>query len=58
MPLLYRNQTIDLFCKSLNWFLYDRELHHEGGKSMKLNIQFSYSVDLAFYFKLSFRSFP
>ena len=25
----YRNQSIDLLCKSMNWFLYDRGLHLE-----------------------------
>ena len=28
-PLSYRNQSIDLFCKSMDWFLYDRDLSHE-----------------------------
>ena len=27
--LSYRNQSIDLLCKSMGWFLYDRDLHHE-----------------------------
>ena len=27
--LSYRNQSIDLHCKSLNWFLYDRDLGHK-----------------------------
>ena len=27
--LSYRNQSIDLLCKSMNWFLYDRDLRHE-----------------------------
>ena len=26
MPLSYRNQSIDLPCKSMDWFSYDREL--------------------------------
>ena len=26
MSLSYRNQSIDLFCKSMDWFLYDRDL--------------------------------
>ena len=30
MFLLYRNQFIDLLCKSMDWFLYDRDLRHEG----------------------------
>ena len=25
----YRNQTTDLLCKSMDWFLYDRDLGHE-----------------------------
>ena len=28
-PLSYRNQYIDLLCKSMDWFLYDRDLRHE-----------------------------
>ena len=28
-PLSYRNQSIDLLCKSMDWFLYDNGLHHE-----------------------------
>ena len=27
--LSYRNQSIDLLCKSIDWFLYDRGLRHE-----------------------------
>ena len=27
--LSYRNQSIDLLCKSVDWFLYDNDLHHE-----------------------------
>ena len=27
--LSYRNQTIDLLCKLMDWFLYDRDLCHE-----------------------------
>ena len=30
--LSYRNQSTDLLCKSMDWFLYDRELHHERVK--------------------------
>ena len=30
--LLYRNQSIDLLCKLRDWFLYDRDYHHERGK--------------------------
>ena len=28
-PLSYRNQSTELFCKSLNWFLHNRDFHHE-----------------------------
>ena len=30
--LSYRNQSIDLLYKSINWFLYDRDLRHERVK--------------------------
>ena len=36
--LSYRNQSIGLFCKSINWFLYYRDLRHEGVK-LKLSIK-------------------
>ena len=32
-PLSYRNQSIDLLCKSMDWFLYDNGLHHERVKT-------------------------
>ena len=28
--LLYRSQPIDLLCKSMDWFLYHKDLRHEG----------------------------
>ena len=31
-PLSYRNQSIDLLCKSMNWFLYDNGPSHERVK--------------------------
>ena len=31
-PLSYRNQSIDLLCKSVDWFLYDNGLRHERVK--------------------------
>ena len=30
--LPYRNQSIDLRRKSIDWFLYDRDLRHESVK--------------------------
>ena len=35
--LSYRNQSIDLFCKSMYWFLY-RDLRHERFKTLFINI--------------------
>ena len=43
VPVIYRNQSIDLQSKSVHWFLYDRDLHHERVKAL---IQ-SYNVALA-----------
>ena len=31
-PLSYRNQSIDLLCKSVDWFLYDNSLRQERVK--------------------------
>ena len=28
VPII-KNQSIDLLLKSVDWFLYDRELHHQ-----------------------------
>ena len=33
--LSYRNQSIDLLCKSMDWFLYNRDLHHERVKNLQ-----------------------
>ena len=33
--LSYRNQTIDLLCKSMDWFLHNRDLSHERVKVFK-----------------------
>ena len=32
--LPYRNQSIDLLCKSMDWFLYDKGLPHERVKTL------------------------
>ena len=32
--LSYRNQFTDLLCKSMDWFLYDRDLHRERVKTL------------------------
>ena len=31
--LSYRSQSTDLFCKSMDWFLYNRDLRHERFKT-------------------------
>ena len=35
--LSYRNQSIDFQSKSMNWFLYDRDLCHERVKRLHFN---------------------
>ena len=34
--LSYRNQAIDLLCKSVDWLLYDRDLRHNRVKCLNL----------------------
>ena len=34
VALSYRNQSIDLPSKSMNWFLYDNGVRHERVKTM------------------------
>ena len=33
----YRNQSLDFLCKSMDWFLYDRDLRHKKVKMEKWN---------------------
>ena len=33
--LSYINPSIDLFCKSMEWILYDRDFRHEKVKSVQ-----------------------
>ena len=35
-PMSYRNQSIDLLRKSMDWFLYDIDLHHERVNNAKV----------------------
>ena len=37
-PISYRNQYIDLLCKSMGWFLYDIGLERERVKLSNTNI--------------------
>ena len=32
--LSYRNQSIDLLYKSMDWFLYDKDIRHESVKGI------------------------
>ena len=43
-PLSYRNQSINLLCKSMDWFLYDNVLRHERVKECSSN-----SVQVVFF---------
>ena len=47
-PISYRNQSIDLQSKSVDWFLYDRDLRH---KRVKRNSYLSLPVKLSFFVK-------
>ena len=37
-PLYYKNQSIDLQSKSMDWFLYDNDLRHEGLKTFATQV--------------------
>ena len=39
MPLSYRNQSIDFHSKSVNWFLFKRDIGRERVKGFKKKIQ-------------------
>ena len=36
--LSYRNQSIDLQSKAVDWFLYDRDLRHERVRERNLDV--------------------
>ena len=40
-PLSYRNQSIDLLGKSMDWFLYDNDFRHE-----KVSLESEIVIDL------------
>ena len=40
-PILYRNQSIDLQSKSVDWFLYDISLHRERVKGLNQTLETS-----------------
>ena len=39
MPSSYRNQSIDLQSKSMDWFLYDNGLRHERVKEALIKVR-------------------
>ena len=48
--LSYRNQSIDLPSKSMDWFLYDNELRHENVNVIKYYCTFYSFINLTFLF--------
>ena len=48
MSLSCRNQSIDLQCKSMGWFLYDRDLRHEKFKRYR-DIYFIWKLRYCFW---------
>ena len=45
MSLSYKNQSIDLLCKLMNWFLYDKDLRHKRVNT----IQFRWYTEILRY---------
>ena len=46
MSLSYRNQSIDLSCKSIDWFLYDRDIDRKVLKRDGAYILVKFSQEL------------
>ena len=49
-PLSHRNQSIDLLCKSMDWFLYDRNLRHERANTPLSSICFVAQFSLVSFY--------
>ena len=49
-PLSYRNQFIDFQSKSMDWFLYDRDLRHE---KVKRSFDNKNGISFSFMFKIA-----
>ena len=57
--LSYRNQSIDLLCKLMNWFLYDRYLRHERVRDyFYINWTLTDSLSHSFCWWISTREIP
>ena len=52
-PLLYRNQSIDLQSKSMDWFLCDNGLHHERVK-IKIALMMVHTNKVLLHILISF----
>ena len=50
--LSYRNHPIDLICKSVDWFLYDRDLRHERVNMDNESVGAILTLDPFFFFFL------
>ena len=42
--LSYRNQFIDWLCKSIDWFLYERDLRHGKINLVKVNSEDAWTI--------------
>ena len=47
--LSYKKKSIDLLCKSVDWFLYDRELRHERVKNNYLTLFLTWDFSKTFF---------
>ena len=47
--LSYRNQSIDLQVKSMDWFLYDREIRHERVKLLTISARNLHIIGLTWF---------
>ena len=50
--LSYRNLSIDLLCKSMDWFLYDRNLRHERDKPIEWLNKLFWCTHLEVFWKI------
>ena len=58
VPAVYKS-AIDLLCKPMDWFLYNKDLRHEGFKTLFIHHTKSLTccnTELAFFFYLAFLS--
>ena len=46
--LSYRNQSTDFLCKSMDWFLYDRDLRQERVKNIRKPLPNTFHINAQF----------